>query len=477
MATINLSVPFTPYHSSQPLRKPSISNSPISRFSKPARSLELRCMVASTTSKPIEKPKTSPIRERWPKIHGQDNWDGMLDPMDPLLRTEVIRYAEMSQACYDGFDNDPFSKFCGSCKHPPTSFFQDVGMDGSGYEITRYLYSSNKSELIPNVFMNAIHPKGPWNPKVNWMGFVAVSNDERTAELGRRDIVVAWRGTVTTLEWISDLISFLKPVTAENLSSPDPEIKVMAGFLHIYTDKDQSCPFSQLSAREQVLEELKRVTKIYKDKGEEMSITLTGHSLGSAVAILCAYDIAESDLDKIDKKRKIPISVFSFSGPRLGNTRFKKRLEALGVKVLRTFNVNDKVPTVPGVLLNEQTLSWIQPLADFVTGFYTHVGVKFSLDHKSSPFVKDIGVASMHNLQLLMHLVDGYQGPGAKFALAVGRDKALLNKQDDILKTEYLIPPNWAQIENKGLRKNEKGEWELPEQEDRFTSEGEYHRN
>lgn len=39
-----------------------------------------------------------------------------------------------------------------------------------------------------------------------------------------------------------------------------------------------------------------------------------------------------------------------------------------------------------------------------------------------------------------------------------------MNKNGDILKHEYLIPPNWSQVENKGLRKNSKGEWKLPEQ-------------
>ncbi|KVI01898.1 Lipase, class 3 [Cynara cardunculus var. scolymus] len=448
MATINLTVPFTAQLHTQPFTGPSIPNNPISsRFRKPARSLKLKCMATSITSKPIAEPTTSPICDRWRKIHGEDNWAGMIDPMDPLLRTEVIRYAEFSQACYDGFDNDPFSKFCGSCKYPPKSFFHDLGLDNWGYEITSYIYSSNTSELIPKVFTKAIRSDGPWNPKVNWMGYVAVSKDERAAKLGRRDIVVAWRGTVTKLEWVSDLISFLKPVTAENLSSPDPAIKVLG--------------------------ELKRLIKVYKEKGEEISITLTGHSLGSAVATLCAYDIAESNLDKLDNNRKIHVSVFSFSGPRLGNTKFKKRLEALGVKVLRTFNVNDKVPTVPGILFNEQILTWIQPIVDFIIGLYTHVGVTFSLDNKSSPFVKDnISLASMHNLQLLMHLVDGYQSTGARFSPAVGRDKALLNRDDDILEDKYLIPPNWGQIENKGLLKNENGEWELPEQEDRFTPEG-----
>nr|GEW98972.1 phospholipase A1-Igamma2, chloroplastic-like [Tanacetum cinerariifolium] len=80
-----------------------------------------------------------------------------------------------------------------------------------------------------------------------------ISNDKTTACLGRRDISLAWRGTVTNLEWMEDLMDFLKPVSTQNLTNQDPNIKVMAGFLHIYTDKDQRCEYSNFSVHEQVL--------------------------------------------------------------------------------------------------------------------------------------------------------------------------------------------------------------------------------
>ncbi|GJX44951.1 phospholipase A1-Igamma1, chloroplastic-like protein [Tanacetum coccineum] len=386
--------------------------------------------------------------------------------MDPLLRSDLIRYGEMAQACYDAFENNPYSKYCGCCKVPPRTFFQDLGMNDSGYVITSYIYSSNTSNLIPKFFSKTIHSNGPWNPMVNWMGYVAVSDDETTARLGRRDITIAWRGTVTKLEWMEDLMNFLKPVSAQNLTSQDPSIKVMAGFLHIYTDKDQRCPYSKFSAREQLLAEVARLTKMYRQKGEEMSITITGHSLGSALSILSAYDIAESGLDVLDNMNKIPISVLSFSGPRVGNTRFKRRVEELGIKVLRVFNVHDKVPNVPGILFHEYTPSMIQRIADWTTMFYSHIGEELALDHTRSSFVKkNLDMVSTHNLELLLHLIDGYHGKGGKFWLATGRDKALVNKNGDILKHECLIPPNWSQVENKGLRKNQKGEWMLPEEE------------
>lgn len=98
------------------------------------------------------------VVDRWLEIHGQDDWVGMLDPMDPLLRSELIRYGEMAQACYDAFDFDPYSKYCGSCKFPRRKFFDGLGMAEYGYDITRYLYATSNINL-PNFFKQSRWPK------------------------------------------------------------------------------------------------------------------------------------------------------------------------------------------------------------------------------------------------------------------------------------------------------------------------------
>ena len=49
------------------------------------------------------------------------------------------------------------------------------------------------------------------------------------------------------------------------------------------------------------MEEVKRLLEFFKGSGEEVSLTVTGHSLGGALALLSAYDAASSlpDLDHI----------------------------------------------------------------------------------------------------------------------------------------------------------------------------------
>ena len=350
-----------------------------------------------------KEPETK-VADVWREIHGKDDWVGLLDPMDPLLRSELIRYGEMAQACYDAFDFDPFSKYCGSCRFTRRSFFESLDMAQLGYDVTRYLYATANINL-PNFFKKSRWPK-MWSKNANWAGYVSVSNDETSKRLGRRDISIAWRGTVTRLEWIADLMDFLRPVSTNNIPCPDPTVKAESGFLELYTDKEETCRFCKYSAREQILTEIKRLIEMYPN--EELSITITGHSLGSALAILSAYDIAETGLNVLKDSRVVPISVFSFSGPRVGNVRFKERLESLEVKVLRVVNVHDIVPKSPGLLFNEQAPSMVMKLAEGLPWSYSHVGVELALDHKNSPFLKPAGdPVCAHNLEAHLHLLDG----------------------------------------------------------------------
>ncbi|KAG2619548.1 hypothetical protein PVAP13_3NG087802 [Panicum virgatum] len=208
---------------------------------------------------------------RWREIHGRDDWAGLLDPMDPLLRSELIRYGELAQACYDAFDYDPYSRYCGSCKYPRRELFERLGMAGAarGYAVSRYLYATSNFRF-PAFFPQSRAGAKIWSQSANWIGYVAVSTDEESARLGRRDVAIAWRGTVTRLEWVSDLMDFLRPVAAEGIPCPDPDVKVLAGFADLYTDRDPTCRFCKYSAREQVLTEVRRLVGRYAARGEEV---------------------------------------------------------------------------------------------------------------------------------------------------------------------------------------------------------------
>ncbi|WJX84322.1 hypothetical protein P8452_66910 [Trifolium repens] len=376
-------------------------------------------------------------------------------------REIFIRYGEMAQACYDSFDFDPYSKYCGSCIHPHHGFFPSSDLPHIGYTVARYLYATANIN-IPFFFKKSRWPDKYWSEHANWMGYVAVSDDETTKLIGRRDIVIAWRGTVTHVEWVANLQNYLKPIY-KDIPCPDNDVRVEAGFLDMYTDRKNKDGYCKYSAREQVLGELRRLLEKYSN--EEVSVTLTGHSLGSAMAMLSAFDIAETGLNVRENGEKIHVSVFSFSGPRVGNLKFKGRLEShLGVKVLRVFNKHDMVPKSPGVLINETSPFWLLKIAEDINipWCYMLVHKELELDHKISPFLNpDAAAADVHNLEAILHILDGYHGKNREYEATTNRDLALVNKRCDFLKDEHSVPPNWKVDFYRNMVKNEDGRWVL----------------
>ncbi|KAL8487442.1 hypothetical protein ACS0TY_023933 [Phlomoides rotata] len=325
----------------------------------------------------------SKLASVWREIHGLNNWENLVEPLNPLLRREIVRYGEFVAACYKAFDLDPNSKRYLNCKYGKRSMLKQVGLGDSGYQVTKYIYATALDTNIP------MQP----DPGAKWIGYVASSSDQESATLGRRDIVITFRGTVTNPEWMANLMSSLTPARLDP-HEPRPDVKVEAGFLSLYTSDESSRKFGLGSCREQLLSELSRL--LNKHKNEEISITIAGHSMGSSLALLLGYDLAELGLNRPDDSRKeIPVTVFSFGGPRVGNSGFKERCEELGVKVLRVVNVNDPITKMPGVLFNEN-FKGFRGRYEFPwsCSCYAHVGVELMLD-----FFKMHNPTCVHDLE------------------------------------------------------------------------------
>lgn len=338
---------------------------------------------------------TERVASKWREVQGSKNWENLVDPLDSLLRSEIIRYGEFVAACYDAFDLDPSSKRYLNCKYGKRRMLSEVGLGESGYEVTKYIYATPDINVFPiggNINIGSSCGK--------WIGYIAVSNDEETKRLGRRDVLVTFRGTVTSPEWIANLMSSLTPARLDP-HNPRPQVKVEAGFLSLYTSNEDK-KFGLGSCREQLLSEVGRV--INKYKGEDMSISLAGHSMGSALALLLAYDIAELGLNRdklLNTDPTIPVTVFSFGGPRVGNSGFKERCEELGVKVLRITNVNDPITKLPGVFLNENFRVFGGKYeVPWSCSCYAHVGVEILLD-----FFKMHNPSCVHDLKTYLSLL------------------------------------------------------------------------
>ncbi|CAN0923175.1 Galactolipase DONGLE, chloroplastic [Linum grandiflorum] len=238
------------------------------------------------------------LAEVWREVQGCSNWEGLVSPLHPLLQQELVRYGELLSACYKAFELDSSSNRYLNCKYGKKSMFEQLGMEDFGYEVTKYIYAT-----APDV-MTSIPIQQVDSCCGRWIGYVAVASDATAKRLGRRDILVTFRGTVTNQEWVANLMSSLTPARLDP-ADPRPDVQ------------------------EQVV---------------------------------------------------VPVTVFSYGGPRVGNIGFKNRCEELGVKVLRIVNVNDPITKLPGVFLNEGLRVWGKYEMPWSCSCYSHVGVEVALD-------------------------------------------------------------------------------------------------
>ncbi|CAA7027324.1 unnamed protein product [Microthlaspi erraticum] len=337
---------------------------------------------------------TVPLSKVWREMQGCNNWDGLIEPLNPLLQQEITRYGNLVSTCYKAFDLNPNSKRYLNCKYGKKTLLKETEIDQpEDYQVTKYIYATPDINIRINPVQNEANRQG------RWVGYVAVSSDDSVKRLGRRDIVVTFRGTVTNPEWLANFMSSLTPARFDP-HNPRLNVKVESGFLSLYTSDESESKFGLESCRQQLLSEISRL--INKHKGEELSITLAGHSMGSSLAHLLAYDIAELGLNRRIGQGDIPVTVFSFAGPRVGNLEFKKRCEELGVKVLRITNVNDPITKLPGVLFNEnfRALGGSYELP-WSCSCYAHVGVELTLD-----FFDVKNISCVHDLDTYINLLN-----------------------------------------------------------------------
>ncbi|KAE9613775.1 putative carboxylic ester hydrolase [Lupinus albus] len=240
----------------------------------------------------------------WREYHGSNDWKGMLDPLDENLRREVVRYGEFVQAAYHSFHSNPTM----SSEEPPVP--RHVVVPDRSYRVTKSLYATSSIGL-PG-WVDDMAPNLGWmTQRSSWIGYVAVCDDRREiARLGRRDIVISLRGTATCLEWAENMRVHLIDMSEDESLNVQEKSKVEHGFLSLYKTRGTHVP----SLAESVIEEVKRLMEVYK--GEALSITITGHSLGAALALLVADEISTCS------QEMPPVAVFSFGGPRVGNKAF-----------------------------------------------------------------------------------------------------------------------------------------------------------
>ncbi|KAE8718401.1 Detected protein of unknown function [Hibiscus syriacus] len=319
------------------------------------------------------------IATRRRELSGESNWEDLLHPLDSDLRRYIIHYGERVGSVGDLYDDDT-----GKPDASKENFFEVACLIKGNkfkYVVTHFLYADSESE---------------------WFGYVAVTPDDGKAVVGRRDILVAWRGTKTDTEWIHN--ANCTPKRATELFGPSTEAMVQTGFLSLYT-----------SARTQ----LGRSTR---------DSNCNGHS-GQ------------------QKIKSSMVTAFVYGGPRVGTTSLKNRFTQLGnggsLHLLRIQNSSDPVPKLPNNSVYD----------------YTHVGEELMVDTSKSDYMKCKDSCTAHDLNVYLHGVAGVQEQG--FRLAVDLDIALMDKYLDCL-NDTKIPPKWWDVDENRRKMVQKdgGHWE-----------------
>ncbi|KAI3887551.1 hypothetical protein MKW92_022665 [Papaver armeniacum] len=313
---------------------------------------------------------------------------------------------------------DEHSKYCGSSLFGKNGFFRKVAnkLAENDYIVDSFLHATSKINL-PKAFLSFSFSNEAWSTESNWIGYI----NEASERLGRREIYVAWRGTIRTLEWMNVLEAVqtsVKPVeedhhhhwydffTGKNDNdddeADDDQPKVMKGWLAVYNSANPNSQFTKLRARTQILTKIRALVTRYKD--ENVSVVLTGHSLGASLAILSALDLVENGLSKI------PVTAIVFGSPQIGNNAFNERLKTFcNLRILHVKNEIDLITHYPSRLLG-----------------YAYTRVELEIDTRKSNSLKD--------------------------------SKNPINKSCDYFKDETLVPGSWWVERNKRMVLNEDGE-------------------
>ncbi len=186
------------------------------------------------------------------------------------------------------------------------------GISDTGYDLVYYLDATDS--LFPD-----------FRAKKRFYGYLAVAKDNPG------NLVLAIRGTRGPQEWLLDFLAVPVPFT------PAPKKGMVAlGFLSIFN----SFEFVDLIGRTTTLSGA--ITQLNNANPIE-TLTVVGHSLGSALATLATAELAFLNVAGIKDK----LTLYPFASPRVGLLNFASAFNRAVTSCVRIWNVLDIVPQMP----------------------------------------------------------------------------------------------------------------------------------
>lgn len=195
-----------------------------------------------------------------------------------------------------------------------------------------------------------------------WLGYIIESP---------QDIVIAFRASATSKDVKADI--------------DYPQVVYPFVPYSGYTHKGFTSVYS--ACRNQIIAALRELPP--------KTLYITGHSLGGALAVLNAIDVAANT------HFTRPIMV-NFGAPRVGNPAFAATYNYFVPRSIRVVNVNDAITNLP--------FKKSKPLISKTVLYYQHVGHQFSLDfngsgilgdHKINNYLKAITELASYDLRIM----------------------------------------------------------------------------
>ena len=195
-------------------------------------------------------------------------------------------------------------------------------------QITSFQALRERSWLEPVIKQT---PLGSLIPKTDliYHGFILKSS---------KNNIIVFRGTQEPDEWIANINAAQTDYQSNNAQTG----KVHQGFYSLYAN-NLAVP----------------IRKVIKQFAPNIPCYVTGHSLGGAMAVLAAFDLARN----FEGLRQ-QIQMYSYASPRVGNPKFAQSFNNLVPNSYRIVNYADSTWLLPPTQLNESV--------------YLHVGQAWS---------------------------------------------------------------------------------------------------
>lgn len=267
-----------------------------------------------------------------------DSWKP--NATDSALKEEVakhIEYGSMVQFIYDIFEKDKNSVNHSKCY---------LGEKDNVNEAFKILYPGFSVETLLKT-----NPEGLITEDDFTFFGLAAFND------ASGELVVVYRGTVTESEDVEDVRTLgAKWRNVESAGKPEKKVSLWKrlawgfltgadsvvfhrGFKGVYTRTVPSQERGGMPDSPQI-----RLREVIDKLGSNIKkITVTGHSLGAATAVVCGLDLAQY-LER--KQLPAKVEIVSFACPKTGDSKLGKEFARLGVRHVHYLNRGDIVPII-----------------------------------------------------------------------------------------------------------------------------------